>query len=1767
MAASTMETAVAEGGAYEVIRARLETQGQALAEKARQLNEARLALFGGTEMALVASTRIRTENNCVPRDIVQVGGLLLFGYNVHIGLRTETRVADVFSLQRLTETDEGLEIRPVALEGSFLDDPGFQRDFQELYQYYRESSLAHLRVLNGKLLACFNTGRGRDSVKVFRWGIQRDGTVSYIDNRGERDDVLPPAHDFEWTATTRDNHVEGRHPHVNVLDTVFVETIGGHLTIKVEDNTESGLGIYTEPVDDPHQSLADAQIQYASVGELILLKIRPYGESHWRYLVYNPRVEQVARIDAIGQSCLTLPEDHGLVFPGGCYLQSGELKRFDSRVEDLEFRRAIRSPNGEDVLYVFYHWDEGRFELMAYNLIRKELANPIVCHGFSLFDDGRVVVFRGESGEATRVHPMQVWQTPFVSDEVAAAQPVPDSFLGQIGNRDLVRGVSDAYSMHRMILDATPSVGVYEALIRATGRMLDSYHWLGHPEVGDIAGSLREIGATAELVLSEFEKVQQLRGQADRALAEARERQAEVTRNLRPESVGGVDDYVQALDGLRRQRGHVITLKDLRYVDLAALEALEAETVQRFEALSRATVDFLLRDDALSPYHRQVDELDAAVEQVDRVVDMEPLAERLGALNDGLELLNEVVTGLKISDATQRTAILERLSEVFARVNRSRATLELRRRELRSGESAAEFAVEFKLYGQNVTSALGMAETPDACEEQLSRLLIQLEELEGRFGEFDEYLSELASKREEVYEAFEARKQSLLEARQRRAANLASAAERILKGVQRRTQSAADAESLNTYLASDPMVLKLRDLVAELRGLGESVRADDLESQLKTARDQASRALRDRADIFEDGGAVIRLGKHRFSVNTQSLDLTLLPLDDGLGLYLTGTDYREPVNDPELLAARDYWDQERVSETPDVYRGEYLAASLLFAAERGEQGLSLSALRQLAAEGELEERVRRAAAERYDEGYERGVHDTDAAKILAAVLDRYEAAGLLRHGPGPRSLACWFWSRYRDPDSDPRLSLDRPVGEVAPGRRGRWQREARNLARLASVFGDTRAREALAGELAAAMGVWCEAEGIPAEPAMLAEAGGYLVQELAAETPRFVCTQTVGEWLQSFRDRLQSGGQWGELEQDLAALTPHPAHQRRLAGEWLAASLHAHPRADELRPLLPEAVARLALGDALAWGERPVEVRVTVEGLLGQHPRLENRRLVLQLDGFLARLRRFSEQRVPGYLAYRKLRQRITDTARESLRLGEFLPHPLTSFVRNRLIDEVYLPLIGDNLAKQMGTVGESRRTDLMGMLLLISPPGYGKTTLMEYVASRLGLVFMKINCPTLGHGITSIDPAEAANAAARQELEKLNLGLEMGNNVMLYLDDIQHTNPEFLQKFISLADGTRRIEGVWRGRNRTYDLRGKKFCVIMAGNPYTESGDVFKIPDMLANRADIYNLGDVLSGKEDRFALSYLENSLTANPVLAPLATRDMDDVYKLIRMARGEEISTNELSHGYAGAELSEILAVLQKLFRVQEVLLAVNQQYIRSASQADAYRTEPPFKLQGSYRNMNKLAEKIVAVMNAAELEALIDDHYQGEAQTLTTGAEENLLKLRELRGTLRGEDRERWQAIQAGYQRRQALGGEETDPATRIATPLVALGQQLQGIQQLLEQASIRQGAAREAEFARFTSTLEQLAGLLEKAEFQVQVVNQPVPGVGSAVAQLSKLVETVMVPMFSAMHNKLSLDHAIWEKLQEVERSLGALDRRLLSKGDVRWERTPIAGGE
>ncbi|MEU8770189.1 DNA repair ATPase [Streptomyces griseus] len=1611
-----------DAGAYEVLRRRLSAQAGELVRRAEALNVRRTEEFGSTGLRLLATEQVRTEHASVPRDLVAVGGKLLFGFERGPGARGEAGVDDVL----LVRDAEGDGEAP-GNGDTLLDDDGFRRAFSSLHRYFRDARLLRLRRVDGRLLAVFRTGESAEDIRVLRWALGPDGAPgAFLDARGERDHVFPPSHDFAWTATGREDHVPGRHPHIAVGKGggLFVDTLGGTLTVKVADDTESPDGIYEEPVDEPLQSLADADVEYAEVGPLVLLRVRPYKEDAWRHLVVNSLLATVQRLDGIGPSCHRLPEDQGIIFPGGYYLTTGTAKTFDTAEELTEpvFEGAVRSPNGEDVLYAFRSRDGLRTLLLPYNLIRQEVATPLTGRGHALLDDGTLVLLRDSPDGPARVHPLQRWATPYVSDTYAAARPTGTGPLARTGNADLVRGISDCLALAHGVRDMTPTTAVYGRLAADCARAQDRYHWLSDPELGSLDEPLRELRATAQQVLAEFTAVQELTRRAAEALEETTARITALVRRVRGEAPGSASAWIERLMELRRAQGHLATVGDMRYVDVERVAELSARTGDDIDSAAQRAVSFLAREDAFDGYHGEIAELVAEAGALETVRGSSAVSDRLSAMTEGLTTVTDVVAGLDIGDATVRTSILERIAEVLGGANRARATLDGRRRELLSKEGRAEFAAEFALLGQAVTGALAAAGTPESCDEQLARLLLQLENLESRFAEFDDFLAELAERRTEVYEAFSARKQTLQDERARRAERLAGSAGRVLETIARRVSSLEDLDAVHTYFASDPMVAKVRRTADELRELGDPVRAEELDGRLKAARQEAGRALRDRTELYADGGSVIRLGRHRFAVNTQPFDLTLVPSGEGLVFALTGTDYRAPVTDPAFAAARPYGEQLLPSENAAVYRAEHLAARLLD--EHG--AVRLGSL----PEAELRRLVRESAAEAYDEGYTRGVHDEDAAAILAALLRLHAEAGLLRHRSAVRAAAQHFWA----------YDADEPL-------RTSWSRRAVSLARARDTFGSAPAIARLREEWAAAIG-----SPSPAAPGHAVAA--YLFEELTTGPAGFVVGSSVRAFLAAFHRAVGPDA----YAEDLAALGDDRAARRQLVEGWLApyaettgAGLGDGDLAEAVAVELCPELERYAC-------DAPLTERL--EGLLGDHPRVAGGALTVQIDELLARTAEFRDVTVPGFRAYQRLRTSLVTAERGRLRLDDHRPRVMSAFVRNRLLDEVYLPLIGDSLAKQLGTADADRRTDSQGLLLLVSPPGYGKTTLMEYVADRLGMVLVKISGPNLGHDVTSLDPDRAPSATARQEIEKINFALEAGNNTLLYLDDIQHTSPELLQKFIPLCDATRRIEGVRDGEPRSYDLRGKRFAVCMAGNPYTESGERFRIPDMLANRADVWNLGEVLSGREDVFALSFVENALTANPVLAPLAARSRDDLALLVRLAGGSDPAARaeHLEHPYSAAELDRVLAVLRHLVTARDTVLAVNAAYIASAARTDATRTEPPFRLQGSYRNMNKIAERIVPVMNDEELSAVVDDHYAGEAQTLTTGAEANLLKLAALRGTLTPGQAERWAAITASYVRTQALGGPDGDPMTRAVAALGLLADRIAAVETAIRRAA-------------------------------------------------------------------------------------------------------------
>jgi hypothetical protein len=1661
---------------YEIIRQRLNTQGAALRERMSKLDARRAEVFGSIEFKLLQADRVLTSHNCIPADMVQLGsGCFLFGFNVQFGLKKEIELGDVFAIYNRDEQGGTFKEADLAV----LQDKTFITDFKRLYNVYEKASFQKFSVIEGKLYMVFSTGPGINDIAVFKWAYN-DGNLKYVDGRSEaefRKIGFPPQFECRWITPDRESYRYGDHPHVSIDDRVFVECIGGDLTIKVEDNTATGEGVYAEPVDDKYQKVDDAEIAYAIVNHLILLKIRPYKETSPRFFIFNEKTQSAVRVDSVGQSCVFLPEEHGLIFPDGYYLATGELKQFEFKDGPMVIERIIHAPNGEDVLFVFYNRLAGEYALLPYRLIAQRVEERLSCHGFSLFPNGHLVLFRAEAGPQKH-HMIQLRQTPFHQPGFEPAGK-KDAFLYQVGNKDVVRCLAECNEVMTLVRKENPYAELYTDLVQRCGTILDSYPWLSSADGFGVDAALRAVREAADKAVDEFDKVRRLQREAVERVADVRKRCVDQFQNVRRASFRVLNDFVVNLATLRKLRGELITLKEVRYVDVTQIAELEKQVTTQTDELSSSCVKFLLKPEALEPYRKQAGDHLAAVDRVTKVAEGKEIEKAVMTAGGELEMLIEIVNSLKIDDATETTRIIDAITAVYSTLNQVKAALKKRLKELVASEGAAQFGAQMKLLGQAASSYLDLCDSPSKCEEYLNRLSVQLEELEGTFADFEEYTVQLAERRTELYEAFEQRKVALVEQRNRKAAALMTAAERILKVIQNRLAGFKSIEDINSYMASDLMIAKVRETIDQLLALGDSVKADDLQGRLKSTQQEAVRQLKDRQELFVGGENVIKLGKHHFNINTQPLDLTIVNRDGVQHVHLTSTKYFEAITDEAFLATRDVWDQEVVAENREVYRGEYLAWQMLKALngrsagfgplQRGNgeahgtpneplavrevkrpegrapgiaEALSLSDDKRLAF-------VQEFMGARYQEGYTKGIHDLDGTKIFHALITTHHALQLARFSPIARACAVVYWNHFCPEDT-----------------RSLWSAKLNGFAERNKLFpGDPTQRNYI-GALQGLVGAFVEQTQLyPKDVAV--DAGEYLFNELITGS-QFVCSQEADRLVASFSRHLASKGSEKSFEQGRQALAEHPGSELDLVRDWVRGFLLTQVDPVALRPdvesqrdwihlrYLEEVAAFLFCGDKVKRLVVKAATSQAIDGMRGSHGLVQGSRYQFDYLNFQERLQKFERDVVPRFEKFHALKQQLIERERAKLRLEEFKPKVLTSFVRNQLIDQIYLPMVGDNLAKQIGAAGAAKRTDLMGLLLVISPPGYGKTTLMEYVASRLGIIFIKINGPALGHNVVSLDPEEAPNAAAREEIIKLNLALEMGDNAMICLDDIQHCNPEFLQKFISLCDGQRRIEGVWRGKPRTYDLRGRKVVVVMAGNPYTESGQKFKIPDMLANRADTYNLGDIIGGNADYFKASYLENAVTSNAVLAPLANKSQKDIRSFIRMAESGEREAEGFEGSYSSQEVEEILSVMKKLVMIREVILRVNQEYIYSAAQADEFRVEPPFRLQGSYRNMNRLAEKVVTIMNDDEVRALILDHYRGESQTLTTGTEANMLKFKELIGKQTAEEKARWEDIKKTFKHNTAArgAGGDNDPAGRIVAQLSGFQSGLEGIQKVI-----------------------------------------------------------------------------------------------------------------
>jgi hypothetical protein len=223
-------------------------------------------------------------------------------------------------------------------------------------------------------------------------------------------------------------------------------------------------------------------------------------------------------------------------------------------------------------------------------------------------------------------------------------------------------------------------------------------------------------------------------------------------------------------------------------------------------------------------------------------------------------------------------------------------------------------------------------------------------------------------------------------------------------------------------------------------------------------------------------------------------------------LHLTGTNFFRADRGPELLALRDVWDQEVVSENRDVYRGEYLAHQLLqyLSQPANERPEAVPGMDDVLAydEKELEAFIQRFMGPRYNESYSKGVHDHDAGLLLRTLLQMKTTVGLLRFQTRARAMAKVFWRLFGNP-AQKQLMAAKLTG----------------FGTVARLFPQATAQAQYIAELRAMLDDFARQSGLFA-PWLADEAAEYLFAELSGEA-RWVISRRAADLREAFHIQLR----------------------------------------------------------------------------------------------------------------------------------------------------------------------------------------------------------------------------------------------------------------------------------------------------------------------------------------------------------------------------------------------------------------------------------------------------------------------------------------------------------------------------------------------------------------------------------------------------------------------------------------------------------------------
>ncbi len=140
-----------------------------------------------------------------------------------------------------------------------------------------------------------------------------------------------------------------------------------------------------------------------------------------------------------------------------------------------------------------------------------------------------------------------------------------------------MRCLAECNEVMTLVRKDNPYAELYTDLVKRCGAILDSYPWLSSADGFQVDAALRGVREAADKAVDEFDKVRRLQREAVDRVKDVRKRCTDQFQNIRRAGFRALNDYVFNLTACRRLRGELITLKEVRYVDLAQVEELEKQ--------------------------------------------------------------------------------------------------------------------------------------------------------------------------------------------------------------------------------------------------------------------------------------------------------------------------------------------------------------------------------------------------------------------------------------------------------------------------------------------------------------------------------------------------------------------------------------------------------------------------------------------------------------------------------------------------------------------------------------------------------------------------------------------------------------------------------------------------------------------------------------------------------------------------------------------------------------------------------------------------------------------------------------------------------------------------------------------------------------------------------------------------------------------------------------------------------------------------------------